>query len=59
MLEIAREGYTFNNVWSQDGKIMFFDKNTWLKLIIINFFFGNEPDHLLRKKKFCFCCNFA
>ena len=52
MLEKAREGYTFNNVWSQDGKIMFFDKNTWLKLIIVNFFFGNEPDHLLRKKSF-------
>ena len=31
---------------------MFFDKNTWLKLIIVNFFFGNEPDHLLRKKSF-------
>ena len=28
MLEKAREEYTFNNVWSQDGKIMFFDKNT-------------------------------
>ena len=28
MLEKAREEHTFNNVWSQDGKIMFFDKNT-------------------------------
>ena len=28
MLEKAREEYTFNNVWSEDGKIMFFDKNT-------------------------------
>ena len=27
LLEKAREGYTFNNVWSQDGTIMFFDKN--------------------------------
>ena len=27
MLEKSREEYTFNNVWSQDGKIMFFDKN--------------------------------
>ena len=46
MLKKAREGYTFNNVWSQDGKIMFFDKNTKLKLIIVNSFFGNELDHL-------------
>ena len=28
MLEKARQEYTFNNVWSEDGKIMFFDKNT-------------------------------
>ena len=28
MLEKAREEYTFNNVWLQDHKIMFFDKNT-------------------------------
>ena len=28
VLEKAREEHTFNNVWSQDGKIMFFDKNT-------------------------------
>ena len=28
MLEKAREEYIFNNVWSEDGKIMFFDKNT-------------------------------
>ena len=27
LLEKATEEYTFNNVWSQDGKIMFFDKN--------------------------------
>ena len=27
MLEKAREEHTFNNVWSHDGKIMFFDKN--------------------------------
>ena len=26
MLEKAREEHTFNNVWSQDGKITFFDK---------------------------------
>ena len=28
LLEKARKEYTFNDVWSQDGKIMFFDKNT-------------------------------
>ena len=28
MLEKAREEHTFNNVWSQDGKIMFLDRNT-------------------------------
>ena len=28
MLEKAREEHTFNNLWSQDGKIKFFDKNT-------------------------------
>ena len=28
MLEKAREEYIFNNVWSQDGKVMFFNKNT-------------------------------
>ena len=28
MLEKAREEHTLNNVWSQDGKIMFFDKDT-------------------------------
>ena len=27
LLEKARKEYTFNDVWSQDGKIMFFDKN--------------------------------
>ena len=27
-LEKVREEQTFNNVWSQDGKIMSFDKNT-------------------------------
>ena len=27
MLEKAREEHTFNNVWSHDCKIMFFDKN--------------------------------
>ena len=50
MLEKAREEHTFNNVWSQDGKIMFFDKNTKLKFVIVNFFFGDEPDQLWRKK---------
>ena len=40
MLEKAREEYTFNNVWSQDGKIMFSIKiQTKLKLIIVNFAF--------------------
>ena len=28
MLEKAREEHTFNIVWSQDGRIMFFDKET-------------------------------
>ena len=28
MLEKAREEHTFNNVWSKDGRIMFFDKDT-------------------------------
>ena len=28
MLEKAREDQTFNSVWSQDGKIIFFGKNT-------------------------------
>ena len=50
MLEKAREEHTFNNVCSQVGKIMFFDRNTKLKLIIVNFFFGDEPDQLWRKK---------
>ena len=27
ILEKAREEHTFNNVWSQDGRIMFFDKD--------------------------------
>ena len=48
--ERARQEHTFNNVWSQDGKIMFFDKNTKLKFIIVNFFFGDESDQLWRKK---------
>ena len=39
MLEKAREERTFNNVWSQDGKIMFFNKNTKLKFVIVNFCF--------------------
>ena len=42
MLEKGREEHTFNNVWSQEGRIMFFDKDTnkvtKLKLITINFF---------------------
>ena len=50
MLEKAREEHTFNNVCSQVGKIMFFDKNTKLKLIIVNFFFGDEPDNYGEKK---------
>ena len=42
MLEKAREEYTFNNVWLQDDKIMFFDKNTnKVKTYYIYFFFGN------------------
>ena len=49
MLEKAREEHTFNNVWSQDGKIKFFNKNTKLKLGIVNFFIGDEPDQLCRK----------
>ena len=28
VLEKAREEYTFNNMWLQDGKIMFFNENT-------------------------------
>ena len=28
MLEKVRKKQTLNNVWSQDGKIMFFHKNT-------------------------------
>ena len=28
MLEKARKEHTFNNVWSKDGRIMFFDKDT-------------------------------
>ena len=28
MLEKVREEHTFNNMWSQVGKIMFFNKNT-------------------------------
>ena len=52
MLEKAREEHTFSNVWSQDGKIMFFNKNTKLKFIIVIFFcfFGDEPDQLWREK---------
>ena len=37
MLEKGREEHTFNNKLSQDGKIMFFDKNTTkLKLVIVS-----------------------
>ena len=50
MLEKAREEYTFNKVWSQDGK-MFFNKNTKLKLILVYFFFVDEPDRIMKKKK--------
>ena len=32
------------------GKIMFFNKNAKLKLFIVNFFFGDEPDQLSIKK---------
>ena len=40
MLEKAREEHTVNNVWSQDGKIIFLIKmQTKLKLIIVFFFF--------------------
>ena len=47
MLEKGREEHTFNNKRSQDGKIMFFNKNTTkLKLVIVNKFFGDEPDQL-------------
>ena len=28
MLEKAREEHTFNNLWPQDSKIMFFNKDT-------------------------------
>ena len=64
MLEKGREEHTFNNVWSQEGRIIFFDKDrnkvTKLKLITINFFFffGNEPDQLSKKKMCCFYCSF-
>ena len=52
ILEKAREEHTFNNVWSQDGKVMFFDKgrNKVLYLLqLIPFFFSNEPDQLWGK----------
>ena len=40
MLVKAKEEDTFNNVWSQDGKIIFFDKNTnKVKTYYSQFFF--------------------
>ena len=54
MLEKARKEHTFNSVWSQDGRIIFFDKNTKLIFIIVNFFFGDEPEQLWRKKNVLF-----
>ena len=50
VLEKAREEYTFNNMWLQDGKIMFFNENT--NKVKTYSFFGNESDQLWRKKSF-------
>ena len=50
MLEKAREEHTFNNVWSQDGNIMFFNKNTnKVKSFYSYFSFGNESGQLWEK----------
>ena len=51
MVGKAREEHSFSNVWSQDGKIMFFDKNTnKVKIYYSYSLFGDEPDQLWRKK---------
>ena len=58
MLEKGREEHTFNNVWSREGRNMFFDKDTnkvtKLKLITINFlFFFLEMSQINYQKKKC------
>ena len=58
MLEKAREEHTFNNVWSQDGKIMFFNKNKKLKFITVIFFLAMSQTSY-GGKKCCFYWNFA
>ena len=51
MLEKAREEHTFNNGWSQDGKIMFSIKiQTKLKFIIVNFFLAMSQTNYGEKK---------
>ena len=61
MLEKAREEHSFNNVWSQEGRIMFFDKGTTkVKIIIVNLFFSAMSETNYGEKKMCcFYCNFA
>ena len=39
VVEKAREEHSFSNVWSQDGKIMFFDKSTNKVKIYYSYFF--------------------
>ena len=53
MLEKAREEYTFNNVWLQDDKIIFFDKNT-NKVKTYFFFFFRQLARLFTEKKSVF-----
>ena len=50
MLEKARELHGFVNVWSQDGKIMFFDKTINKVNLFHNWNFGDVTDQLWEEK---------
>ena len=59
MLEKAREEYTFNKVWSQDGK-MFFNKNAnKVKTYYSFFFLVMSQTNYEEKEMCCFYCTFA
>ena len=59
MLEKAREEYTFNKLWSQDGK-MFFNKNANKVKTYYSFFFSVMSQTNYEEKEMCFFyCTFA
>ena len=55
MLEKARELTGFVNVWSQNGKIMFFDKNINKVNVFYNWNLGDVTDQLWEEKTLLVC----